>query len=112
MPEASVDLECLKKEWFPKNRASLSFAYRVIQFLHQEDDLTLVALGDLDRVPGFPNQVRDVGHEQRIGAVHFEKITGSTDFNAFLVFSAGSGHLRPVRSSFVPVMPVIYSRSA
>ena len=34
----------------------------------------LRAFGDLDLIAGFPDQVGDIDHRQRIGAVHFQKV--------------------------------------
>jgi hypothetical protein len=52
-------------------RAPLSF----IRLFNQENDAALLACGDFDLVARFADQVRDVDHRQRIGAVHFQEIT-------------------------------------
>src|SRR4029079_460594 len=39
-------------------------------------DAALRALRDLDLVAGFADQIGDVDHRQRVGAMHFEEVTG------------------------------------
>ena len=57
-------------------KRSLGFSYRAIRFLYQENDARVGALGDLDLVAGFADQIRNIDHRQRIGAQHFQPVAG------------------------------------
>jgi len=59
-----------------RRRHTIGIFDGLINFFDQEHDALLVAFGDLHLVAGFPDQVRNIDHRQRISAVNFEEITG------------------------------------
>src|SRR5215217_5936244 len=53
---------------------SISVLYRTIYLLYKKNDAACHALGNLDLVAGFPDQIGNIDHRQWIGAVDFEEV--------------------------------------
>ena len=78
-----------------RTQRSIGAVYRSIRFFYQEHDARLVALGDLHRVARLADQVRNVNHRQRIGAVHFELIARLQRFQRLARFQGGQRAFQP-----------------
>ena len=52
----------------------------IARFFDQKYDPALIAFRDLDPITGFADQIWNIDHRQRIGTVHFQKVTHPQGF--------------------------------
>lgn len=77
--------------------------YLAIRFLYQENDALLVALGNLDPVASFADQVRNIDDRQWVGAEHFELIARLQWLQRLSCFQ---GRQRTFQSGKIELLPV------
>src|SRR5215216_865503 len=67
-------------------RGSISVLYRTIYLLYKKNDAACHALGNLNLVAGFPDQIGNIDHRQWIGAVDFEEVARCDRLQRFARF--------------------------
>lgn len=82
MPIGSIPALCLfsvpacLNEGSGKEGLTICLSDQAICLFDQEHDPLLRTFGDLELVPGLPDQIGDIDYRQRIGAMHFQKVAG------------------------------------